>query len=53
MDKIHSLWEARGPCPPLTTAKNPEYAKQPVVVLVGVFRMNKLFYHDRRNKARG
>ena len=43
LDKIHSLWETREPCPQLRTAKNPEFAKQHVVVLEGVFRLNKLF----------
>ena len=39
-----------GPCPLLRTGKNPENPEQHLVVLVGIFSLNQLFYHDPQKK---
>ena len=52
LDKIHSIGGALGTCPLLRTGKSPENTEQHVVVLVGIFSPNQLFYHDTQKKPR-
>ena len=52
LDKIHSIGGAPGACPLLSTGKNLENTEQPVVVLVGIFSLNQLFYYDTQKKPR-
>ena len=52
LDKIRSIGGAPGTCPLLRTGKNSESPEQRVVVLVGIFSLNQLFYHDTQKKPR-
>ena len=51
-EKKITPFEGPGPCPLLRTGKNPENTEQHVVMLVGIFSLNQLFYHDTQKKPR-